>query len=79
MPKEQLKMDNAEKLATQDKEKNKTKKHNTTRPWHCHMETNTNKENNTRALLQTTRGKDNQPSYYHSLEIRLIFAWLLAF
>ena len=32
MPKEQLKMDNAEKLATQDKEKNKTKKHNTTRP-----------------------------------------------
>ena len=52
-------MDNPEKLATlgtQDEEK-----HNTLCVWHLYAQTNTNDVNKTRALLQTTEGK-NEPT-----------------
>ena len=45
-------MDNPEKLATQNK------KHNTINVGHHYAQTNTSKVKKTRALLQTTGGKD---------------------
>jgi len=53
-------MDNPEKLATQgtqDEEK-QNKTHNTICVGHHYTQTNTNNVNKTRALLQTTGGKD---------------------
>jgi len=53
-------MDNPEKLATlgtQDKEK-QNKKHNTICVGHHYMQSNINNVNKTRALLQTTGGKE---------------------
>ena len=55
-------MDNPEKLATQ---RRKTRqKHNTICVGHHYAQTNTNNVNKTRALLQTTGGKDNARRFY---------------
>ena len=58
-------MDNPEKLetqGTQDEEKQK-QKHNTICVGHNYTQTNTNNVNNTRALQQTTGGKDKRTSF----------------
>ena len=52
-------MDNSEKLATQGtKDEEKQNENNTICVRHHYMKTNTNNENKTRALLQTTGDKD---------------------
>ena len=49
-------MDNTKKLTTQGKQYEE--KHNTIYVGHHYAQTNTNNVNKTRALLQTTGGKD---------------------
>ena len=60
IPKGQYKMDNAEKMATQgtQDENNTKQKHNPICVGHHYAQANTNIVNKTRALLQTTGGKD---------------------
>ena len=53
----QSKMDNPEKPATRRRKKN-LKKHSTICVGHLYMQANTNNVNKTRALPQTTGGKD---------------------
>ena len=60
-------MDNPDKLATQDTHDEEKQKHKTICAGHHYTQPNTNNVNKTRALLQTTGGKE-EPNIVFTLK-----------